>query len=120
MTAINPPSGIDVAALDAMFAQMDAATTRHANAISGLTGREKTFLRLTADVCAQTLGLPFELHLRAGLRLGVTTADVRALLRLISYDSGYHTVLAAFDRLAELETALVCRARISRTYPANC
>jgi alkylhydroperoxidase/carboxymuconolactone decarboxylase family protein YurZ len=106
MTAITPPSGIDVAALDAMFAQMGAATARHADAISGLTGREKTFLCLTADVCAQALGLPFRFHLRAGLRLGVTTADVRALLRLISYDSGYHTVLAAFDRLAELVTEL--------------
>lgn len=96
----------DVAALDAMFGQMDAATARHSDSISGLTDREKTLLRLTADVCAQALGLPFELHLRAGLRLGVTTADVRALLRLISYDSGYHTALAALDRLVELETVL--------------
>ncbi|MGW4118109.1 carboxymuconolactone decarboxylase family protein [Nocardia sp. NPDC004711] len=106
MTAVTPPAGTDLAALDAMFAQMGTATARHANEISGLTDREKALLRLTADVCAQALGLPFELHLRAGLRLGVTTADVRALLRLISYDSGYHTALAAFDRLAELETAL--------------
>src|SRR5881628_3678724 len=106
MTAITPPAGIDIAPLDPMFAQMAVTTARHANAVSGLADREKTLLRLTADVCAQALGLPFELHLRAGLRLGVTTADVRALLRLISYDSGYHTALAAFDRLAELETAL--------------
>ncbi|WP_067888889.1 carboxymuconolactone decarboxylase family protein [Nocardia vaccinii] len=106
MTAVTPSPGTEVTALDAMFAQMDAATARHVNGISGLTDREKALLRLTADVCAQTLGLPFELHLRAGLRIGVSTADVRALLRLISYDSGYHTALAAFDRLAELETAL--------------
>ncbi len=106
MTAVTPPAGTDLAALDAMFAQMGTATARHANGVSGLTDREKTFLRLTADVCAQALGLPFELHLRTGLRLGVSTADVRALLRLISYDSGYHTALAALDRLAELETTL--------------
>ncbi|MEV6769306.1 carboxymuconolactone decarboxylase family protein [Nocardia sp. NPDC051030] len=106
MTAVTPPSVTEVAALDAMFAQMDAATSGHVNAVSGLSDREKVLLRLTADVCAQTLGLPFELHLRDGLQLGVTTADVRALLRLISYDSGYHTALAALDRLAELETAL--------------
>ncbi|MQY24094.1 carboxymuconolactone decarboxylase [Nocardia macrotermitis] len=106
MTAITPPSGIDVGTLDAMFAQMGAATVRHANEVSGLNDREKTFLRLTADVCAQALGLPFERHLRTGLDLGVTTADVRALLRLISYDTGYHTALAALDRLVELETAL--------------
>jgi alkylhydroperoxidase/carboxymuconolactone decarboxylase family protein YurZ len=106
MAAITPPSGTDIATLDPMFAQMATASARHAGGVSGLTDREKTFLRLTADVCAQALGLPFEFHLGIGLRLGVTTADVRALLRLISYDCGYHTALAAFDRLAELETTL--------------
>ncbi|WP_019926811.1 carboxymuconolactone decarboxylase family protein [Nocardia sp. BMG111209] len=106
MTAITPPSGADVATLDAMFAQMAVATARHADELSGLTDREKVLLRLTADVCAQALGHPFELHLRTGLKQGVTTADIRALLRLISYDSGYHTASAAFDRLAELETTL--------------
>jgi|GEM_PF-3244484 len=100
------PAEPDIAALDPMFAQMGASTARHANAVSGLSDREKALLRLTADVCAQALGLPFEFHLRIALRLGVTTADVRALLRLIAYDSGYHTALAAFDRLASLETAL--------------
>ncbi|MBU3060515.1 carboxymuconolactone decarboxylase family protein [Nocardia sp. NEAU-G5] len=106
MTAVTPPSGVDFAALDPMFAQMGAATARHANALPGLTDREKALLRLTADVCAQALGLPFEFHLRTALRAGVTTADVRALLCLIAYDSGYHTALAAFDRLAALESAL--------------
>jgi alkylhydroperoxidase/carboxymuconolactone decarboxylase family protein YurZ len=106
MTAITPPAGVDLAALDPMFAQMVTASARHGNAVSGLTDREKVLLRLTADVCDQALGLPFEVHLRIGLRLGVTTADVRALLRLIAYDSGYHTALAALGRLAELETAL--------------
>ena len=106
MTAITPPTGIDVAALDPMFAQMVTASARHAAAVSGLTDREKVLLRLTADVCDQALGLPFELHLRIGLRVGITSADVRALLRLISYDSGYHTALAALDRLVELETIL--------------
>lgn len=106
MTAITPPPDVDIAALDPMFAQMGAASARHADAVTGLTDREKAFLRLTADVCAQALGLPFEFHLRMALRLGATSADVRALLRLIAYDSGYHTALAAFDRLAELETTL--------------
>jgi alkylhydroperoxidase/carboxymuconolactone decarboxylase family protein YurZ len=36
----------------------------------------------------------------------VSTADMRALLRLISYDSGYHAALAALARLAEIETVL--------------
>lgn len=119
MTAVTPPAETDSAALDSMFAQMESATARHVDAVSGLTEREKVFLRLTADVCAQALGLPFERHLRDGLRLGVTTADVRALLRLISYDSGYHTALAAFDRLAELETVLGLPIPETKELPAE-
>jgi alkylhydroperoxidase/carboxymuconolactone decarboxylase family protein YurZ len=58
-----------------------------------------------ADTCQPSLGLPFELHVRAGLTRGVSTADIRALLRLISYDSGYPAALAALDRLVEIEAA---------------
>lgn len=119
MTAITPSPGVDIAALDPMFAQMGGASARHANAVTGLTDREKAFLRLTADVCAQALGFPFEFHLRAALGIGVTTADVRALLNFIAYDSGYHTALAAFDRLVELETALGLPRPDSAELPAE-
>jgi alkylhydroperoxidase/carboxymuconolactone decarboxylase family protein YurZ len=92
-------------ALDPVFAQMSAATVKHAWALPQLTEREKVFLCVVADVCQPSLGLPFELHVRAGLARGVSTADIRALLRLISYDSGYPAALAALDRLAEIEAA---------------
>ncbi|MFE3055959.1 carboxymuconolactone decarboxylase [Nocardia sp. NPDC059239] len=97
---------LDLRALDPAFAQMGAATVAQADSVSELTDREKVFLEITADVCQQALGLPFELHVRAGLERGVSTADIRALLRLISYDSGYHAALGAFERLAEIEAAL--------------
>jgi alkylhydroperoxidase/carboxymuconolactone decarboxylase family protein YurZ len=87
------------------FAQMARATSAHAGDVPELTVREKAFLSLTADVCQQTLGLPFELHVDRALAAGVTTADIRALLRLISYDTGYHAAMAAFARLTEIETA---------------
>jgi alkylhydroperoxidase/carboxymuconolactone decarboxylase family protein YurZ len=90
---------------DAMFAQMATATVDHAWAVPQLTDREKVFLSVVADVCQPTLGLPLELHVRAGLARGVSTADIRALLRFISYDSGYPAALAALDRLAEIEAA---------------
>ncbi|MEU4341937.1 hypothetical protein AB0H00_11815 [Nocardia sp. NPDC023852] len=89
-----------------MFAQMGIATAEQANAIPELTEREKVFLRVTADVCQQCLGLPFEQDIRAGIERGMSTADIRALLRLISYDSGYHTAISAFERIAEIEAAL--------------
>lgn len=94
-----------IASLDPVFAQMGAATARHAGSVSELTEREKAFLHLTADVCQQTLGMPFALHVDRARRQGVSTADIRALLRLISYDTGYHTALAAFERLVEIEAA---------------
>ncbi|TCO55901.1 carboxymuconolactone decarboxylase family protein [Actinocrispum wychmicini] len=94
-----------VTTLDPVFAQMAGATVDHVWAIAQLTDREKVFLCVVADVCHPSLGLPFELHIRGGLARGVSTGDIRALLRLISYDSGYPAALAAFDRLAEIEAA---------------
>ncbi|EIV92501.1 carboxymuconolactone decarboxylase family protein [Frankia sp. QA3] len=103
-----PPGSLDrdvLTALDPVFGQMAAATERHVWALPQLTGREKIFLCVVADVCQPSLGIPFETHVRAGLAGGVSTADIRALLRLISYDSRYPAAMAAFDRLAEIETA---------------
>ncbi|HEY3608575.1 MAG TPA: carboxymuconolactone decarboxylase [Pseudonocardiaceae bacterium] len=106
MTSNLSTAGPDLRALDPVFAQMAAASTGYAAATPNLTEPEKVFLRLTADVCQQCLGLPFEVHVRGGIDQGVSTGEMRALLRFISYDSGYHAALSAFERLAELETAL--------------
>jgi alkylhydroperoxidase/carboxymuconolactone decarboxylase family protein YurZ len=94
-----------VAALDPVFAQMVGATAKHVRAVPELTDREKTFLCVVADVCQPSLGLPFEAHVRGGLASGVSTADIRALLRFISYDCGYHAATAGFERLVEFEAA---------------
>ena len=88
-----------------MFDQMAAATIQHAWQVPQLTDREKVFLSVVADVCQSSLGLPFELHVRAGSALGVSTVDIRALLRFVSYDSGYPAAMAALERLVEIETA---------------
>lgn len=93
-----------VTELDPAFYQMASATIGHAWALPQLTDREKVFLSVTADVCQSSLGLPLELHVQAGLRRGVSTADVRTALRLVSYDTGYPAALEAFVRLAEIET----------------
>jgi alkylhydroperoxidase/carboxymuconolactone decarboxylase family protein YurZ len=82
---------------------MASASESHAWALPQLTEREKVFLSVVADVCQPSLGLPLELHVRQGLERGLSTADIRVLLRLISYDSGYPAALAALDRLAEIE-----------------
>ncbi|MEV6847043.1 carboxymuconolactone decarboxylase family protein [Actinoplanes sp. NPDC051411] len=89
--------------MDVIFEQMAGATARHVDAIAELTEREKTFLRVVADVCQSALGSGFERHLRAGHDHGVSTSDVRALLRFISYDSGYHAAAAGLERLVEFE-----------------
>jgi alkylhydroperoxidase/carboxymuconolactone decarboxylase family protein YurZ len=102
-TSAIPAAHERVAALDPVFAQMFGATAGHADAIPELTEREKTFLRVTADVCQSGLGRVFDAHVHAGIEHGVSTSDIRALLRFISYECGYHAATAAFEQLAEFE-----------------
>jgi alkylhydroperoxidase/carboxymuconolactone decarboxylase family protein YurZ len=94
-----------VAALDPVFAQMLGATAAHVRAIPELTDREKTFLRLVADICQPSLGLAFEAHVHGGLKAGVSTSDTRALIRFIAYDCGYPAAVAGLERLSALEAA---------------
>jgi alkylhydroperoxidase/carboxymuconolactone decarboxylase family protein YurZ len=89
---------------DTALAQMATATAEHAWALPQLTDREKVFLCVTADVCQPTLGAQLADHVRIARQKGVTTADIRALIRLISYDTGYPAAMTAADRIAELET----------------
>lgn len=93
-----------LAGIDPVFAQMVGATGGHAWAIPELTDREKTFLCVVADVCQASLGFAFDAHVSIGMAHGVSTSDIRALLRFASYDCGYHAATAGFERLAEFET----------------
>lgn len=103
-TSGTAASSESLTALDPVFAQM-AAASHAACELPQLTDREKVFLRVVADTCQQSLGALFDRHVREGLARGISTADIRALLRLISYDSGYHAALGALARLAEIEAA---------------
>jgi alkylhydroperoxidase/carboxymuconolactone decarboxylase family protein YurZ len=104
LTTTETPS--DLAVLDPVFAQMAGATAEYVRSILELTDREKTFLCVTADVCQASLGLAFAAHVRTGLAAGVSTADLRELLRFVSYDCGYHAATAGIERIAELEAEL--------------
>jgi alkylhydroperoxidase/carboxymuconolactone decarboxylase family protein YurZ len=94
-----------LAGIDPVFAQMLGATARHARALPELTEREKTFLCVVADTCQPSLGFAFEAHVGIGVARGVSTSDIRALLRFASYDCGYPAATAALERLAEFEAA---------------
>jgi alkylhydroperoxidase/carboxymuconolactone decarboxylase family protein YurZ len=91
---------------DPAFTRLLDLTEGHAAGIPRLTAREKAFLSVVADVCDQTLGLPFARHVAAGQRDGVTVADLRTLLRFLAFESGYHAALAAHERLDEVEREL--------------
>jgi alkylhydroperoxidase/carboxymuconolactone decarboxylase family protein YurZ len=94
----------EVEALDPVFAEMSAATDRMLwEENPELTAREKVLLCVVADVCQQTLGTPFELHVAMGSEHGVSADDLRELLRFISYDSGYPAAMAALARLTDIE-----------------
>jgi alkylhydroperoxidase/carboxymuconolactone decarboxylase family protein YurZ len=97
------PSNDRVGLLDPLFSRLHAATERHVWDPPQLTTREKVFVCVVADVCNQTLGLPFELHVTTGLRNGMTTGDIRDLLSCVAFETGYPAALAAFERLALLE-----------------
>ncbi|GAA4576837.1 carboxymuconolactone decarboxylase family protein [Planotetraspora kaengkrachanensis] len=93
-----------VKALDPVFAEMSAATDRLLwDEIPELATREKVLLCLTADVCLQTLGLPFEQHVTMAAECGLSGDDLREMLRFVAYDSGYPAALAALARLTDLE-----------------
>ncbi|MFG1709824.1 carboxymuconolactone decarboxylase family protein [Nonomuraea sp. M3C6] len=90
--------------LDPVFEEMSAATDRTVwEGMPELSAREKVLLCVVADVCQQTLGLPFEAHVAMARECGVSADDLRELLRFISYDSGYPAALSAMARLADLE-----------------
>jgi alkylhydroperoxidase/carboxymuconolactone decarboxylase family protein YurZ len=105
--------------MDKVFGQMALATREHVWAIPELSDREKVLLSVVADVCQGSLGAPFDLHVRIGVARGVSTVDIRALLRFISYDCGYHAALAAFERLASIELALGVSAPDAEPLPAE-
>ncbi|WP_327102690.1 carboxymuconolactone decarboxylase family protein [Nonomuraea glycinis] len=93
-----------VKALDPVFAEMSAATDRLLwDECPELTTREKVLLCLTADVCQQTLGLPFQRHVTMAADCGLSADDLREMLRFVAYDSGYPAALAALSRLTDLE-----------------
>jgi alkylhydroperoxidase/carboxymuconolactone decarboxylase family protein YurZ len=94
----------EIKTLDPVFAEMSGATDRAVwDEIPELSMREKVLLCVVADVCQQTLGLPFERHVNLGLEHGVSADDLRELLRFVAYDSGYPAALAALARLIEIE-----------------
>src|SRR3569833_3791972 len=85
---------------------MVGATAKYVRGIPELSDREKTLLCGSADVCQASLGLAFGAHVRTGLAAGVSTSDIRELLRIVSYDCGYHAATAGIERIAELEAEL--------------
>lgn len=107
MTTTATPTNLErLAALDPVFAQQVGASVRLVQAIPELTAREKAFLSVTADVCQGTLGLAFTAHVRAGIAAGVSTSDIRELLRFVSFDCGYPAASAGIERIAQLEAEL--------------
>ncbi|MEV4258522.1 carboxymuconolactone decarboxylase family protein [Spirillospora sp. NPDC049652] len=92
---------------DPVFAEMSDATRQALwEGLPELSKREKALLYLVADVCQQTLGTPFEQHVKLAYDNGLSPDDLRELLRFIAYDSGYPAAAAALGRLVEVEREL--------------
>ena len=113
------PTQMTVEELDPVFTEMAAATSRQLGEDQELTPRERVLIHLVADVCEQTLGMPYELHVRAALDSGLDADDLRELLRFVSYDSGYPAALAALERLAEIERTHVLPGPTGQRHEVN-
>ena len=117
---MNFPYEPQIKALDPVFAEMSAATDHEAwTGNPELTMREKVLLSVVADVCEQVLGMPYELHVKAALDLGLDADDLRELLRFISYDSGYPAALTALARLTDIEREQGLPGPTGQSHPVN-
>ena len=68
--------------------------------LSGLTPRERVYLSLAAEVCLSP-GAMEAIVADAG-RHGITSADLRAVIRFVAYEAGYSQATAAMLRLNAL------------------
>src|ERR1043165_1163400 len=50
----------------------------------------------------EALGVPYEEHVADAAKRGVSAAEIRALLRLVAFDTGFPAAEAATARLAEI------------------
>jgi alkylhydroperoxidase/carboxymuconolactone decarboxylase family protein YurZ len=77
-----------IRALDRDFAALAEAVGAAMRSLAGLTPRECTLLCLAADVCNQTLGLPFRMHVEAALASGASRWDLREVLLHLAPEAG--------------------------------
>ena len=54
----------------------------------GLAPKERSYLSLAVDVCYQTLGAPYRLHVTSAVGSGATAEQLRAVLRFLAEFSG--------------------------------
>lgn len=73
--------GEDVGIADPWLADFIASRTGRSWALPGLSGRERAYLALTADVARQTLGASFARHVQWARECGATPDEVRDVVR---------------------------------------
>ncbi len=106
-------------AVDEAFGAMAEAVGTAMWALPGLTPRECAFLCIATDICNQTLGLPFQMHVDVALANGASRRQVKEVLLHVAPDAGYPKCLQALLQLHGAYAAFDDQGRYPETGEAS-
>ncbi|GHO90938.1 hypothetical protein KSF_009860 [Reticulibacter mediterranei] len=106
LTPKDPQVSQGVIALDADFGGMAARVGTETWSIKELSPQDCAVLCIVNDVCNQTLGLPFQMHVQLMITNGAHFRQIKEILLHLAPHAGYPIVLKALIRLKELQATL--------------
>jgi alkylhydroperoxidase/carboxymuconolactone decarboxylase family protein YurZ len=80
----DEPTREELSALDASFGDFAMRHTLQVWQRGGLTTWERAYLALAVDVQYQTLGAPFQFHVKQAVQSGATREQIKAVLRFLA------------------------------------
>lgn len=101
----DPQVNGGIYALDRDFGALAEAVGTAMWGLAGLTPKECAYLCIASDVCAQTLGLPFQMHVDVALANGADRDAVKEVLIHLAPEAGYVKSLEALVRLRAVYAA---------------
>ncbi len=109
-----------ILALDADFGAMAVRVGTETWSIKELDPQDCALLCIVNDVCNQTPGLPFQMHVQLMITNGARLRQVKEILLHLAPHAGYPVVLEALLRLKEIQATLqLDEGDVQATEPAE-
>lgn len=109
-----------ILALDADFGAMAVRVATETWSIKELDPQDCALLCIVNDVCNQTLGMPFQMHVQLMITNGARLRQVKEILLHLAPHAGYPVVLEALLRLKEIQATLqLDEGDVQATEPAE-